>query len=242
MSKVAPHNATTQIRYDAGGRKYVYKKYHAKYTSREEFLAYQRLGKCLLRSDSGVRAAEIYEVNDLDNSLNIEFINHQTLHEMLFTGKVYILELIQEKLLDIFHEAKRQNVNFDSDPSNLFCDESGSEIVIIDPVGPNLSLNDYAMVVFVWGLIKLSLRNPRLWQSYRVLIYCFDYYCRYMDKTRTDYKSFNRQMSEYIGVVIGWNKEKNLVEGIFTRIFRRIVVVPLYSIVKLFFSTNLVRH
>lgn len=241
MSKVAPHNATIELKYDENGRLYIYKKYHTKYTSAEEFLAYQQLKKCLPNKNLGIRAAEVYEVNDLDNSLNIEYIDYKNLHEILFSGNENILIKIQEKLLNLFDEARRQGISFDSDPSNLLCDKDGNDVVVIDPVCANLKLNDYAAVVFIWGLIKLSLRNPRVFQSFRILKNCFDYYRKYIDKTDADFRSLNRQIGEYIGLSISWNIEKNSVEFFTTRIFRIVIVVPLYSVVRLLFISNLVR-
>lgn len=241
MSKVAPNNATIELKSDEDGRQYIHKKYHAKYTSAEELYAYQQLNKCLSNKNSGIRAAQVYDVNDLDNSLNIEFVNYKNLHEILFSGNVNVLITIQDKLLNLFDEARRQHIRFDSDPSNMLCDEIGVNIVLVDPICVNLKLDDFTAVVFIWGLIKLSLRNPRVWQTYKILKICFDYYRKYIAQTGICYKTFNRQIGIYIGVAISWNLEKNAVEGFITRLFRLVMVVPLYSVVRVVFKYNLIR-
>jgi hypothetical protein len=139
---------------------------------------------------------------------------------------------------------------FDSDPSNLLCKKDGTEIVIIDPLAlseeeiladPRLRLKDYSAVVFIWGLVKFTLRNPKIWQSFEILKACLDYYRKYILKSKTEFKSINDQIAIYIGLAISWNIEKNGVEGTIKRLIRCIVVVPIYSFVRLLFTLNFIR-
>jgi hypothetical protein len=250
MSKIAPQNARIEFKYDEFGRQYVYKKYHARYTSREEFVAYQKLSACVQEVNSSVRLAKVYDVDDSDNSISIEYINYQNLEEILVSCDINILTTIQDALIELFYEARCQQVMFDSDPSNLLCKKDGTEIVIIDPLAlseeeiladPRLRLKDYSAVVFIWGLVKFTLRNPKIWQSFEILKACLDYYRKYILKSKTEFKSINDQIAIYIGLAISWNIEKNGVEGTIKRLIRCIVVVPIYSFVRLLFTLNFIR-
>lgn len=250
MSKIAPQNARIEFKYDELGRQYVYKKYHARYTSREEFVAYQKLSACLQEVNSSIRLAKVYDVNDSDNSISIEYINYQNLEEILVSCNTNILTTIQDALIDLFYEASCQRVIFDSDPSNLLCKKDGTEIVIIDPLAlseeeiladPRLRLKDYPAVVFIWGLVKLTLRNAKIWRSFEILRVCLDYYRKYILKSKSQFKSINNQIAIYIGLAISWNIEKNEVEGIITRLTRCVIVVPVYSFVRLLFVLNFIR-
>lgn len=241
MSKVAPHNAVIDLRIDEKGRKYIYKKYYATYTSEQEFTAYENVSKCINQPRSGIRMATVYEVDVADNSLNIEFINYRNLHEIVVSGNVEILLIVKDRLLQLFSDARKKGVEFDSDPSNILCDEEGIDIVLIDPICTDLNLRDFSAVVFIWGLIKLSLRNPRVWKSIQVLRICGGFYDAYLLQSGVNFKDLNAQIGAYIGRAILWNTSRNRVEGVSVRLFRLVVVVPIYSLVRLLFVTNVVR-
>lgn len=241
MSKVAPHNAVIDVRTDEKGRKYVYKKYYATYTSEQEFTAYKNVSRCIAQPGSGIRMAAVYEVNIADNSLNIEFINYRNLHEIVVSGNVEILLVIKDRLLGLFSDARTKGIDFDSDPSNILCDEEGIDIVLIDPICTDLNLSDFSAVVFIWGLIKLSLRNPRVWKSIQVLKICGGFYDAYLLQSDVNFKDLNAQIGAYIGRAISWNSRGNRVEGFSVRLFRLVVVVPIYSLIRLLFVTNVVR-
>lgn len=239
MSKVAPHNATIEYRND-GTRPYVYKKYRAKYTAVEESEAYERV-RTLTSGIERVRPARVYTVDPADDSLKLEFVPGRSLWEIVADGEVGALERVRADVMTLTGAARARGVRFDCDPSNLMCESGEDGLVIIDPVCVDLELRDFAMVVFLWGLLKLVLRNPRVWRDRAILRSWFRYYREYLERAGTAHEAFNEQMVRYIDVAIGWNKEKNPIEGPLTRGFRFVVVVPLYRLVRAAFRRNLVR-
>jgi serine/threonine protein kinase len=239
MSKVAPHNATIEF-VDIEGKRSVLKRYRtkAKYSALQEGEAYEKL-TTILNKEKVARIAEVFKVNESDNTLLLEFIPGLNLHERIYAGHEDDLETFREALISIFSHARKKNISFDSDPSNILFDDKG--IVIIDPICTELPIRDYSFIVFMWGLIKITIRNRRFWRAYKVISYWKKYYKTYCHCTNSSYDALNHQMVEYIGLVIKWNREQNAVEGTFLRLFRRVVVIPIYMVISLPFRLNIIR-
>jgi hypothetical protein len=232
MSKSAPNNAEIVFKLDEKEQRFVYKKYYHQYRAFEEIDSYRELGDCLRQTDQPARVARVYSWSDRDNSINLEFIAGPTLLELLRGGEVYILQELEEVLVTVFSCASRENFCFDSDPSNIFYDGSTGEVVFIDPVCIKLDLGDYAAVVFLWGLIKIALRNPRVWQSYRLWRYARNFQRAYALRVDTNSDALSKQIANYVDTVISWNLEIKQREGWLVRMFRKVCVVPLYKVVQ----------
>jgi hypothetical protein len=238
MSKIAPHNA--QIEYAQGtSGPYVKKRFRGagKFTARQEATAYQ--GLCaLLDSLSGTRAAKVLAVDDDANTLYLEFIEGPTMYERLAQGETEILDQARERLLYIFKESRDAGFRFDCDPSNILFEpgtQGGENLVFIDPSCIALPIRDHAFIVFMWGLIKILVRDWRMWRAGRLKPYWNAYcrgYCRISDVSGA---SLAQQMVAYIDLVIEWNKERNHVESVSIYYFRRLIVAPIYRAVRLWF-------
>ncbi len=232
MSKAVPNNAEIVFRLDEKGQQFVYKKYYHQYRASDERDSYRELGDCLQHADQSARVAQIYNWSDPDNSIDLEFIVFPTLLELLRGGELYILQELEEVLVAVFSQASKNNFCFDSDPSNIFYDGSTGEVVFIDPVCINLDLGDYAAVVFLWGLIKIILRNPRVWQSYTLWRYARNFQQAYALEVDISSDTISVQIANYVDTVISWNLEIKQREGWPVRMFRKVCVVPLYKVVQ----------
>ena len=239
MSKVAPHNAVVEF-IEQDGQQIVVKRYRAgaKYTAKQEAHAYQQLSK-LLSQFQGARTAQLIRFDEESNALYLEFIPGASLHERINSGEQAILANLREPLIELLGASRQKHLQFDSDPSNIMFDQNG--IVLIDPVCTELEIDDYSFIVFMWGLIKIILRNRRIWRIGKIIGHWNDYYISYCQHNGITRKMLNQQMAGYIGLVISWNREKNHVEGIFLRFFRCVVVVPIYTVVRQLFRWDLIK-
>ena len=239
MSKVAPHNAFIEVLREENKR-VIAKHYRAtgKYTASQEASAYSELEK-LVMPIKGIRPAKIQRIDEVGNVLYLEFVPGLNLFERITGGDEACLKTLKKPLMELFLAAKLEQICFDSDPSNILFEAEG--MVLVDPVCRKLPLADFTLVVFMWGLIKVSLRNIRFWRIVRLFRYWRTYYREYCDMADTTYDSLNSQMVACIDLAIVWNKERNSIEGSFYYAFRRIVVIPIYSIVRELFRWNLVR-
>lgn len=239
MSKVAPHNAVVEF-IEQDHQQIVLKRYRAgaRYTAGQENHAYKQLSR-LVSQLHGVRTAHVIRFDEEENALYLEFIPGATLHERINSGDEEILARLKEPLVELFWAARQENLAFDSDPSNIMFDQNG--IVLIDPVCTELEIDDYSFIVFMWGLIKITLRNRRFWRIGKIIGHWKHYYSSYCEHQGIIYKGLNQQMVDYIGLVIGWNCEKNQVEGVLLRSFRYVVVIPIYMMVRLLFRWNLIK-
>jgi hypothetical protein len=239
MSKLAPRNATVQILRLDDGHLYVHKRYHSVYTATQEQHAYRTV-QLLCRDIQGIRLAYVLGVDEKENSLHLEYIPGKSLYELLEAGKIDPIIQWTDRLVELFSAAKTQKSYFDSDPSNFIIHAKTGELVIIDPVCTNLRLEDFAMVVFLWGLIKLMLRKPRFWQYPSLIRVWRTFYREYLQRGDVESGRFNHEMVRYIDVVIKWNREVSPVDSLLITLMRRMVVVPMYMVVRWFFHLNLV--
>ncbi len=240
MSKLAPRNAKVMIVKESDGRTYVQKRYLAVYTAVQERAAYDRL-RPLCGPIRGIKMARVLAVDEKKNSLRLEYVPGKSLYETVEVGNLGPLIEWRKPLVELFTAARTRGIRFDGDPSNFIVHAETGQLVIIDPVCVDLQIEDFAMVVFLWGLIKLMLRNPRPWRFTPLMRVWCAYFRDYRRCTGADPHGFNRQMACYIDMVIGWNKEISPVDDLFMAMLRRYVAVPLYTFVKWLFRWNLVR-
>ena len=241
MSKVAPHNAWIEYANGNSGP-YVVKWFRegGKFTAGQEARAYDVLRR-LLDDVPGARAASILALDEAANTLSLEFIEGLSLHERLAQGEFDILEETRERLLRIFIGARDNGFFFDSDPSNILFEAGatdGQNLVFIDPSCITLPIRDHAFIVFMWGLIKILLRDWRVWHIWKMRPYWDSLWRGYCALSNVSGASLAQQMVAYIDLVIRWNKERNPVEGPITYSFRRLVVIPIYRAVRLWFLWN----
>ncbi|HIJ83680.1 MAG: hypothetical protein HW380_430 [Magnetococcales bacterium] len=230
MSKLAPRNATVRI-VDADCDPYVIKRYHATFTAVAEHHAYTRM-QPLCAAIPGVRTAKIIQVDAVMDTLRLEFIPGTSLYESVCQGHIRLLHIWRDSLLQLFFAAKNNNIYFDADPSNFIIHENGRELVVIDPVCKPVDLEDYALVVFLWGLFKIMLRSVRVWHIGEIFGVIMDYSLHYRKITGSRSDALRMQMGQYIHQVIAWNRESSPVDGPLTTALRRGVVIPTFTLIQ----------
>ncbi len=234
MSGIAPRNATVTFVTREDGSRYVKKKYRAIYTAAQEQDAYHKI-QPLLQDIKAIRSAQVLNVDESSNVIYIEYIHGESLYELAMKGNITPILEWKEPLIDLFDKARKKGVRFDGDPSNFILHAKSGELVIIDPVCTDLQLNDFAMVVFLWGLIKVIIRSLRFWRYPFIIRVCRIYYRSYLQQTGVVPHLFGQEMIRYIDVVIEWNKEVSSADSRIMILLRRIVAVPIYTTVKWFF-------
>ena len=239
MSKLAPRNATIEICDHDDGSKFVRKTYRATYTALDEQLAYGRV-EHVYRDCPGVRVARFLELDSDSNSFTLEYIPGKSLYDSAAGGDFRPLNCWHTRLIAPFVLARNEGLCFDSDPSNYIVHADTAELVAIDPVCTDLRLNDYAAVVFLWGIIKLMLRTVRFWRYPALFRIGRNFKKQYLATADAGREDFNRQMVTYIDVVIGWNREESPVDSKALKLVRRYLAIPLYSTARFAFRRNLV--
>jgi len=150
MSKLAPRNANVMIVKESDGRTYVRKRYLAVYTAVQERAAYDRL-RPLCGPIRGIKMARVLAVDEKNNSLRLEYVPGKSLYETVEMGDIGPLIEWREPLVELFTAARTRGIRFDGDPSNFIVHAETGQLVIIDPVCVDLQIEDFAMVVFLWG-------------------------------------------------------------------------------------------
>jgi len=231
MSKVAPLNATIEYHLDCA-QPHVRKRYHATYTAVEEAASYKQVER-IVDGVSGVRTAHVYDVDVETNSIRVEYVPGSSLWEIMAAEGAAPLGRHLPALVATFGRARAMGIPFDSDPSNLMVDQRNGGIVFIDPICTSGELfRDYAMVVFLWGLIKRCLRDWRIWHAAEMFKAIREWRREYCVANDVSTQELDEQLSRYIDVVVGWNLQANAIEGPVVRAFRVAVVTPLYLLVR----------
>ncbi len=219
---------------------YVEKSYHARFTARQEYKAYQSL-EALLLATPGIRLPQIYEIDDSYNTIQLELINGPNLVESFLQNGIQAFDQQRKVLVSLFVAAHTLDLPFDSDPSNFLIEPSTEGLVLVDPVSAEVNLPDFNIVVFLWGLIKSFIRSraphrfPVFWKCWK------NYYIDYLKATDGKYWKLNNQISRYIDVVIGWNLSESQNDPWWKRIVRMIAIVPVWRAIQLPFKFNLVK-
>ncbi|MCP4712309.1 MAG: hypothetical protein GY869_27120, partial [Planctomycetes bacterium] len=142
------------------------KHYHRRFQVEQEYQAYLELDS-VIENVIGIRRAEVYGIECHQNLIDVEFIDGPTLAEDFLERGVSALEARIDCLLSLFYEARKQQVQFDSDPSNLIYDRRSDTLVLIDPVCEKMDIADYSMIVFLWGMVKCFFRAQSFAQVVR---------------------------------------------------------------------------
>lgn len=239
MSKLAPRNATIEIDENKDGQRIVKKTYRATYTAHDEQLAYGRVDH-IYRDCPDVRIARFLEIDSDNNSFTLEYIPGESLYDSAAGGDFKPLSYWHTQLITPFVLASKEGLCFDSDASNYLVHADTAKLVAIDPVCADVPIDDYAAVVFLWGIIKLMLRTPRFWRYPRLFRIGRNFKKLYLAAADVSSGDFNRQMVTYIDVVIGWNREVSPVDTRAMKLIRRYLAIPLYSTARFAFHRNLV--
>lgn len=239
MSKLAPRNATVEVGDHNDGSKFVRKTYRATYTALDEQLAYGRV-EHIYRDCPDIRIARFFEIDSDNNSFTLEFIPGKSLYEFAAEGDFKSLSDWHTRLIAPFVLARNEGLCFDSDPSNYLVHADTAELVAIDPVCADIRIDDYAAVVFLWGIIKLMLRTPKVWRYPGLLRIGRSFKKLYLTAADVSSDDFNQQMVTYIDVVIGWNREVSPVDSKAMTLIRKYLAIPLYSIARFAIRRNLV--
>ncbi len=220
---------------------YVEKSYHARFTARQEYEAYQALDP-LLSDTPGIRLPRIYAIDSSCNTIRLEFIDRQNLTETFLQHGIQTFDQQRKVLVSLFAAAHTLGLRFDSDPSNFLIDPATEGLVLVDPVSVDIDLPDFTIVVFLWGLIKSFIRSraphriPVFWKCWK------KYYIAYLKVTDGEYKELNEQISRYIDVVIDWNFNESQNDSRWKRIVRVLVIAPVWRTIQLPFKWNLVKE
>lgn len=215
------------VRANVGGKWVIRKAYHAEYTAAQEADAYHQLND-LFAEVSGVRLAEVYGVDDAGNAIELEFLTGRDLRVVIAAEGFAGLGPYRERLVTLFAAARDQGVRFDSDPANFIAISKSDELVLVDPVCQDLDLPDLVLVVFLFGLIKAAIAKPqRGWflGLPRALQAYVTAYCEASASAQPTH--IWQQLSDYVGVVIEWNRLPAENESWRLKAFRKLIWVPL---------------
>ena len=214
---------------------YIRKHYHRRFQVEQEYQAYLALDS-VIKNLKGIRRAEVYAVDESRNLINVEFIDGPTLAEDYLKQGVTALEARLDGLVSLFYEARKQQVQFDSDPSNMIYDRRSDTLVLIDPVCEKMDIADYSMIVFLWGMVKCFLRAQSYEQAAGFRKFWKNINRKYQKACHVSHLEMNRQMCLYIDRVIGWNRTENQNESLGRRWVRHIFQAPTYRIIQLGFK------
>lgn len=232
-------NSTLLLREDKQ-RKIIEKTYHARYRVREEAEAYERLDH-IINDLPHLRRPKIYLVDDVTNSLQLEFVEGvDLLHEYGQHGS-YVLQAWHDTLTKLLVNAHRNNVRFDADPSNFIVEHSKDCLAVIDPVAVDLDLDHFPVVVFLFGLIKCFIRYPRWWLRGKLLTIWYRYYSSYVQNSGCAWADLNRQLDHYIATVIHWNYAESQSEPFYKRLIRILIIIPAWQLIRVPFKFNWVK-
>jgi len=231
-------NSSLEMRRDIQGD-YIRKHYHRRFRVEQEYQAYLALDP-VIKQIHGVRRAEIFTVDESKNTIDIEFIDGPTLVEEFIEHGFEALEARIDCLLPLFHEARKRQVRFDSDPHNMIYDQSSDTLVLIDPVCDTINIADYAMIVFLWGLIKCFFRAHRYEQAAAFRKFWLDTTRKYQKASNVSHLELNRQMCLYLDRVIHWNQTENQNESFPRRWLRHLCLAPAYRIIQLGFKCQII--
>jgi hypothetical protein len=228
-SKKHRRNSSLEVQPREGGLQ-ICKTYHQVYTASEEYDAYQRVAAVCQRVE-GIRIPDIYEVDSDQNSIQLEFIAGQDLRDSIATHGFDVLRPHEEALLCLFAHSRAVSIRFDSDPANFIVSDTG-ELVLVDPVCEQVALTDFAIVVFVFGLVKATLSKP--WRLFQFAGSLKSFCGRYCDRCpEASPAAICGQLADYLSVVIRWNRESVAGESVGLLLLRRCWWVPLLSVCRL---------
>lgn len=238
MSKLAPRNATIEIIQHGDNKSVVKKTYHAVYTVAQEQSAYLRMSSVYVECDD-IRCARVLEADE--NSLFLEYIPGDSLYESAADGRFEPLMYWQQRLVGPFVLARQNEIAFDSDLSNYIVHSDSGKLVAIDPVCADCRMADYAAVVFLWGILKLALRTARFWRYPRIIGIARVFMANYLARCPVNEDELRQQLTSYIDVVIGWNKEIAPSDGVVMVLVRRVIAIPLYSAARMAIQLRIFR-
>ena len=218
--------------------KCVEKRYHSNFTALQERESYERLAR-LVKEIPGIRTASVIDTSE--DTIVLEYIDGPNISENVLSKDIAVLNKKKPALISLFLAAREEKLFFDFDPTNIICDSKEKQLVLIDPVCEPVMLSEHAIIVFLWGLIKIFLRSKRVFCLKSFCRAWYLYYTEYIAKADISYKILNKQMCEYINVVIGWNKKESKDESLRLRAFRHIVIIPVYNFIKSLFKLNVIR-
>jgi len=226
-------NSSIEIASGATGT-VVRKRYHARFSALQEFLAYGDL-RALFQNRSGIRLPSSLSIDEDGTCLSVEYIAGPNLSEAFLDRGVQAFDERRDALVSLFSDARMAQQLFDSDPGNFILARDTDELVLVDPVSANSDLPDFVMVVFLWGMIKSFARGfgPHKIRSFWR---CWKSFCMsYRKVTGCRPRDLSRQMSSYIRLVISWNLHESQLEPWWKRSVRVTLLVPAYWIAWLAF-------
>jgi hypothetical protein len=238
VSQVTRRNSTIEI-WSTENRTWLRKTYHARYQVRDEADAYHAFQELLSgEATAGIRTAEVYDVVESQNALDLEYVQGPTIAEELAAKGCGVLTGLQDRLLKLLVMAHKEEMHFDSDPTNFIIESRSNDLILIDPICAKLDLSHFSAVVFCWGIIKSfvshAYRLDRWWG-----------YFRGWKSLRADYLKmaecpphvFSQELSQYIATVITWNIEESSQEKLLKRLIRWTLLIPLWFLFRVAFRS-----
>lgn len=237
VSRITRRNSTIEI-WSSSEKMWVSKAYHARYQVRDEAKAYEEVA-ALLVNIRRLRTAAVYNVDETNNVLELEYVAGPTIAEKLSAEGGPSISEIQDTLLDMLVCTHEKKVHLDLDPSNLILDENSDDLVLIDPICANLNLSHFSAVVFLWGMIKRFvvrgyrvdrwLGNAKAWGAI---------YGNYAARTNCPPGLLSLEMGQYIDTVIKWNIEESSNESLAKRLARWAIIIPTWWVFRFTFLTH----
>ncbi|MEK6805798.1 MAG: hypothetical protein AABY95_04040 [Pseudomonadota bacterium] len=161
----------------------------------------------------------------------MEFVAGPTLAQQLARGDIAPLERHRVAIVSLLAAAQAQHLAFDCDPSNMIL--ADDRIVLVDPMVQALPLQHLSVAIFLHGLVKAGLRCglqpwtlPRLRRAARALL---DDYAAAAGVTPEQVLA---DLADYQTTVIDWNREMDPNETLSLWLFRRLVLIPVYAMIR----------
>lgn len=218
-------NSSLELLRARDGRMRIRKRYSRRYVVQDELDGYVRLSE-LLRGLEGVRAAGVVDVDEGRRWLDVEFVDGQTLAAALEREGATAASGRVEALVELFVRSHASGVPFDADPANMIVEMQSGELVLIDPVSDRLELRHEAVVVFLWGLMKVAV-SPRsvlrLGEYRHTWIRIAREYCA---RVGCHEGELDREIARYLGKVVAWNLFESASEPLIKRLVRVLLFVP----------------
>lgn len=208
----------------------VIKKYHDTYNVEQEYHKIKNLSK-FLNYSSTFRSVNVIEI--LEDKLILESLSGNCYGEL---SSIQINNLMNytDEFIDLFLNCNKSDYSFDSDLSNLFFSQSNSQFIFIDPIQEDLKINNLSFIVFSLSILKSIGKSKNIFLYAKKITFFKALLRKYVANGNLDSRKLKISFYKYINVVIHWNIKKTDKKKLFLRLFRIMVLVPIWQMVKLF--------
>ena len=213
----------------------VRKHYHSNYCVAEEARALSKLVQ-LTDAMPGLGTPQVLRVLPDENTIELEFIEGRLLADVIRQSGPSVLSPFRSRLILFLSEAYREDYACDLDPSNIIISDNTNNLVIVDPICTRFESKNFTACVFLFGLIKTFIISFRYWEY---LSFAQEWQALangYLSSTEQTKAKLYADIGDYIDLVISWNSAETRAEGRVKKIFRSVVIIPVWYAIRLLFK------